>query len=248
MPMRSLLLSRDDEVIRVLRRVLDDMQIEVEVCTGSERAAEQLVRRKYDAVIVDCDDLKGAADVLQNLRKTPSNKTSTAFAIVNGATSVHRAFEMGANLALEKPITADRARRSFRAAHGLMLQERRRYYRHPVDMTVTLRFENGNGKQEFHGSANNLSEGGMAIKLKNSVQDKTGLATLQFVLPGTRNWIEAHGRIAWADGEGQAGLRFENLPFILKEQLEKWFTENAEGGKPAALPAKAPQPKRRFFF
>jgi hypothetical protein len=40
--MESLLLSRDDEVIRVLRLVLQDMGIEVEVCTGAERAEQEL--------------------------------------------------------------------------------------------------------------------------------------------------------------------------------------------------------------
>ncbi len=141
MPLQSLLLSRDDDVIRVLRRVLNDMEIEVEVCTGSDRASEELARHKYDAVIIDCDDVHGAVDVLRSLRKTRSNKTSTAFALVNGITTLRGAFELGANLALEKPITADRAKHSFRAVHGMMLQERRRYYRHDVDIAVTVRFE-----------------------------------------------------------------------------------------------------------
>jgi CheY-like chemotaxis protein len=161
MALQSLLLSRDDAVIRVLRRVLSDMEIDVEVCTGPEKAAEELARRKWDAVIIDCDDVHGALDVLRSVRQTPSNKTSTAFAIINGVTSVRSAFELGANLALEKPITADRAKHSFRAVHGMMLQERRRYFRHPVDMAVTLKFED---KEKHHhhevlATAVNLSEG-----------------------------------------------------------------------------------------
>ena len=131
MALQSLLLSRDDDVIRVLRRVLNDLEIEVEVCTGPDKAAEELARRKWDAIIIDCDDCHGALDVLRSVRQGTSNKTSTAFAIINGITSVRNAFEMGANLALEKPITADRALHSFRAVHGMMLAERRRYYRHP---------------------------------------------------------------------------------------------------------------------
>ncbi len=247
-PLQSLLLSRDDDVIRILRRVLDDLEIELEVYTAAERAAEELARHKYDAIIVDCQGVNGAAEVLRNLRKSPSNKSSTVFAITDGSTSVSRAFEMGANLALDKPLTADRAKRSFRAAQGLMLQERRRYYRHPVDMTVTIRFEAKERKQEFQGSANNLSEGGMALKLKNSVQDKIGLATLQFVLPGTRNWIETQGRVAWADGEGHAGVRFENPPEVVKEQLEKWFTQQSDAAGPSAPPAKKAKTGKFHFF
>jgi CheY-like chemotaxis protein len=245
--LHSLLLSRDDDVIRVLRRVLNDMEIEVDVCTSAERAAEELARRKYDAVIVDCDDVEGAHGVLRNLRTSSSNKTSTAFAIIGGATSMRSAFEMGANLALEKPITADRAKHSFRAAQGLMLQERRRYHRHPVEMAVTLRLQEKGKKHEFQASAYDLSVGGMAVQVKSPLPAHEGLATLHFVLPGTHNWIEIAGTVAWADGEGRAGVHFENVPAVAKEHLEKWSLQQSGGGKPK--PAKVEKTaKRRFFF
>jgi CheY-like chemotaxis protein len=245
MALQSLLLSRDDDVIRVLRRVLNDLEIEVEVCTMPDKAAEQLARKKWDAVIIDCDDMHGGLDVLRSVRQTPSNKTSTAFAIINGVTSMRNAFELGANLALEKPITADRAKHSFRAVHGMMIAERRRYYRHPVDMAVTLKYE-AKGKPrpcEIVATAINLSEGGMAVKLKSIPPDMKAVATLHFILPGSHNWIETPGTIAWADGEGQAGIRFESPPYTVKDQLARWFNNNTDPErKPAPVPV-----KRRFW-
>ncbi len=246
MALQSLLLSRDDDVIRVLRRVLTDLEIDVEVCTGPDKAAEELKRKKWDAIIIDCDDVHGAVDVLRSVRQTPSNKTSTAFAIINGITSVRTAFEMGANLALEKPITADRAKHSFRAVHGMMLAERRRYYRHEVDMAVTLKWEDKDAHRHYEvlGTAFNLSEGGMAVKLKSSPPETKAMATLHFILPGTHNWIETAGSIAWLDGEGKAGVRFENPPYTVREHLTRWF--NAKLKPQAQKPAAAPQ-KRRFW-
>jgi CheY-like chemotaxis protein len=246
MALQSLLLSRDDDVIRVLRRVLSDLEIEVEVCTGSEKAAAELARRKWDAIIIDCDDVHGALDVLRAVRQTPSNKTSTAFAIINGITSVRNAFELGANLALEKPLTADRAKHSFRAVQGMMLQERRRYFRHPVDMAVTLKFEDKDKHrhQEVLAIGVNLSEGGMAVKLKSSVPETKAMATVHFLLPGTHNWIEISGTVAWVDGEGQAGIRFDNPPFAVKEKLARWFNEKMEGEKKPVVP----QPEKRRFW
>ncbi len=245
MALQSLLLSRDDEVIRVLRRVLSDLEIEVEVCTGPEKAEEELRRKKWDAIIIDCDDVHGAVDVLRSVRQMPSNKTSTAFAIIHGITSVRSAFEMGANLALEKPLTADRAKHSFRAVHGMMLAERRRYYRHPVDMAVTLKWEDKDRHRHYEvlGTAFNLSEGGMAMKLKSAPPETTSMATLHFVLPGTHNWIEIGGSIAWFDNEGQAGVRFENPPFTVKEHLARWFNQKMTAEK---KPVAAPE-KRRFW-
>lgn len=234
--MESFLLTRDDEVIRVLRRVLQDMGIALEVCTGAERAGEMLSHRKFDAVIIDCDDVHGAAAVLRNLRQNPSNRTSTAFAIINGITSVRGAFEMGANLALEKPLTLERARHSFRAAQGLMLQERRRFYRHAVDMAVTLSLQD---QPDVFATAHNLSEGGMAIHVKQSLPPTKSFIKLRFVLPGTHDWMEILGTIAWADERGQAGIRFESLPYTTKEHLARWFAEKTGPGKVAHPPQKA---------
>lgn len=246
MALQSLLLSRDDDVIRILRRVLTDLEIDVEVCNGSDKAGEQLARRKWDAIIIDCDDVQGAVDVLRTVRQSPSNKTSTTFAIINGITSVRIAFELGANLALEKPITADRAKHSFRAVHGMMLAERRRYYRHPVDMAVTLKFEDKDTGRSFDlmATAVNLSEGGMALNLKSKPPDTKAVAMVHFMLPGTKTWIETPGTIAWADGEGLAGVRFENTPYAVKEHMARWFTQTMTAEKKPAQPARE---KRRFW-
>ncbi len=244
MALQSLLLSRDDDVIRVLRRVLSDLEIEVEVCTAAEKASQELARRKWDAVIIDCDDMHGALDVLRSVRQMDSNKTSTAFAIINGITTVRTAFEAGANLALEKPITADRAKHSFRTVHGMMLAERRRYYRHPVDMAVTLKFEDNekHRRQEVLGTAINLSEGGRAVKLKSPPPDTSAVATLQFILPGTHDWIETAGTFAWMDSEGHGGIRFENMPHTVKDRLMRWFNKDSRTENKPAAPV-----KRRFW-
>jgi c-di-GMP-binding flagellar brake protein YcgR len=127
----------------------------------------------------------------------------------------------------------------------MMLAERRRYYRHPVDMAVTLKYEDKNKHRvyEILATAINLSEGGMAVKLKSAAPDTKALATLHFILPGTHNWIETSGTIAWADGEGHAGVRFENPPYTVKEHLARWFNAKVH---PEKKPV-APPVKRRFW-
>src|ERR1700683_1899138 len=98
MTLESLLLSRDSEVLRVIRPTLEKLSIDVEVCQEAKKAAEILISEKFDAVIVDCDDLPGGVEVLEGLRATPSNKNSVTFALVNGKkTPTQAAFGMGAN-------------------------------------------------------------------------------------------------------------------------------------------------------
>src|SRR5574340_981383 len=121
--LNSLLLSRDPEALRLFRRALGDVGIEVEVCTGSEAAQELLARQKFDTVIIDCDDLHGGTEVLKSLRKGISNKRVVALAILNGLTNMRSAFEMGAHFVLDKPLNLERIARSLRAAQGFMLAE-----------------------------------------------------------------------------------------------------------------------------
>ena len=66
------------------------------------------------------------------------------------------------------------------------------------------------------------------------------------MLPGTSTWIETNGTIAWADGEGQAGIRFENPPFAVKEHMARWFNQKM-GIEDVKKPAKPEPVKRRFW-
>jgi DNA-binding NarL/FixJ family response regulator len=236
MPLHCLLLTRDDQVIRVLRRVFDELEVAIDVRTGADQAAEDLEQRKYDAVMIDCDDVHNAITLLCSVRMMASNKTSTVFAIVNGITTVTSAIELGATLALEKPITESKARHAFRAVHGLMLQERRRYYRHAIDTEVTLRFEDKdqNTSPEMVATVVNISEGGMAIKAESALPSGPRTVLMKFVLPGSNDSIELTGTIAWADEEGIAGVRFENVSVTLRDRLGKFLKEIDKKEKAAA--------------
>jgi len=74
MVLQSLILCRDPGTVRVSRRALDDLGIAVEVATTAESALERLDRNKFDAIIVDCDDVAGGAEVLAGVQQSPSNK------------------------------------------------------------------------------------------------------------------------------------------------------------------------------
>ena len=224
MQLESLLLTRDPEVIRVLGPTLEKLAIEVEVCRGARSGNEIIQSEKFDAVIVDCDDLDGGLDVLLELRKCPSNKSSVSFAILNG-TSTHKAFELGANFVLQKPLTALSAQRCFSAAVGLMARGRRRYFRYPVEFAVSLSF---GPEKQVKVTASNLSEGGMAIKFKGALP-RTKLTQVKFSLPGTgAAEMEPKSELAWADGAGRAGIRFLKMPRESREHLENWLAEQPE--------------------
>lgn len=233
MNLESLLISRDAALLGVLRPTLEKMAVSVEICSGIQTGSELLGKRKFDAVIVDCDDLQGGGDVLKGMRKSQSNSSSVAFAVLNGKTTTQEAFHLGANFVLQKPLTPLNATRCFNAALSFMVRERRRYFRHPVEMPVKISLPEGT---ELSATTTNVSEGGMAIRLSGKLP-KDAETRLQFTLPGSNTSLELRARIAWADGTGHAGIRFVEVPQSSQFQIEKWLTERLQGEMPSHLQA-----------
>jgi len=230
MTLESLLLSRDTDLVRVLRPTLEKLAIDVEICQEAKAAADILVSEKFDAVIVDCDDLKGGLEVLQGLRSTPSNKSSVTFAVLNGKkTTTQDAFGMGANFVLQKPISPLNASRCFHAALNFMVKERRRYFRQPVRMAVHVLL----GDKELKAAGTNISEGGIALQLREALP-KGVAPQLKFTLPETNLTMNFEAEVAWADIKGRVGFRFQNVPKSSQETLERWLDERMEKEFPRA--------------
>ena len=230
MTLDSLLLSQDADLVRVVRPTLEKLSIDVEICHEARAATNILISEKFDAVIVDCDDLKGGLEVLQGLRSTPSNKNSVTFAILNGKkTTTQDAFGMGANFVLQKPISALNASRCFHAALNFMVRERRRYFRQPVKMQVKVVFE---GKT-LNATSTNISEGGIALMLHEALP-KGAKPHLDFTLPETNLQMSVEAEVAWADAKSRAGFRFHNVPKSSQEQLERWLDQRMEEDLPGA--------------
>src|SRR5229473_6189524 len=224
MRLESLLLSRDPEVIRILQPALENLSIDVEVCRGVSSGQEILRTEKFDAVLVDCDDLKGALGVLESLRKSASNKNSVTFAILNGGTSTQQAFQMGANFVLQKPISALNAKRCLGAAINFMIREQRRYFRHPAEIPATIAFGES---QKLKATVTNISEGGMAVLFRSQLP-KGAVSTANFKLPGAATPLQPKVQIAWMDESGRAGMRFTDMPKESREQLDRWLAEQGE--------------------
>ena len=233
MTLESLLISRDAALLGVLRPTLEKLAISVEVCSAIEAGTEVLDQHKFDAVIVDCDDLKGGVELLKSLRKTQSNAASVAFAVLNGTTTTQDAFKLGANFVLQKPLTPLNATRCLNAALSFMVRERRRYFRHPLQMPVRISLAEGH---EVNATATNLSEGGMAIRVAGHFPKSAGTC-LQFTLPGSSSSLEIRGTIAWADSTGNAGIKFVEVPQSSQYQLDKWLTDRLQDEMPDQLQA-----------
>jgi hypothetical protein len=93
-----------------------------------------------------------------------------------------------------------------------MVRERRRYYRHELEVPVQIALPDG-GKQQF--TSTNLSEGGMAVnggmKLPTQAQ-----VIVTFMLPNGRR-VESKGSVSWSTENGRAGIRFDLRDAVQRE-------------------------------
>jgi len=226
--LQALLLSRDHDVVRTMRRAFETVSVGVNVVTASDQALESIGKQKFDAVLVDIDDVHEGANVIPRLRTGKSNQRSIVFAITNGITSVKAAFEMGANFVLDKPVSLERAARSLRAAHGLILRERRRYFRVPVSLSAEVSFGNAN----VQAPVANISEGGLSLKLERHAAAQ-GTVTIRLTLPRTARPLELKGEFVAANRGANVGVKFHNLAPEVRAQLDKWFNQQIEQVTPA---------------
>ncbi len=223
MSLQSLVLCSDDKIVRVLRRVLADLEIATDHCSDADGAIRKLTRQRFEAVVVDCTDEETASQVLRSARSAPCNKRAVAVAIVDAKTALRTAFEMGAHFVLYKPISAERARTSFRAARALMKRERRRNTRVPIEIPVTLRIMDGATQQAV---TSDVGEGGVALQLPRRAQNLESMM-VHFALPGTKHSVECMGEIAWENAGRQLGIRFVELSPECRSHLKAWLESHA---------------------
>lgn len=223
MSLKALLLCSDAKIERLLRRVLGDLDIGVELCLDADSALRKLTRQRFEAVIVDCAD-DGANEVLRSVRNAPCNKQAVAVAIVEPVVGLKAVFDVGAHFVLYRPVSSERAKSSFRAARALMKSERRRNARIAVEIPVVMRSTGAGNNMKVQ--TVDLSEGGMAVKIQRG-RRPTGRWQIAFSLPGTEISLELPAEFAWEGTSDQAGLRFQQVPLEAQRQLRDWLKQNS---------------------
>ena len=117
---QALLFCPDEKTARTVTQVLSELEFNVESCTEPFAAVKRLMSQHFDAVVVDCDNEQNATLLFKSARNSTSNQGSLAVAVVEGQAGVSKAFRIGANLVLTKPINIEQAKGTLRVARGLL--------------------------------------------------------------------------------------------------------------------------------
>ena len=120
MSYKALLFCPDEKTARTITQVLTELDFQVEPCNEPFAAVKKLTTEHFDGVVVDCDNEQNAALLFKSARNSASNQTSLAVAVVEGQSGVAKAFRIGANLVLTKPINVEQSKGTLRVARGLL--------------------------------------------------------------------------------------------------------------------------------
>ena len=182
----------------------------------AEAARDCLNRRKIDGVFVDLE-VPGALGVMESIRKGTSNAKAVIFACVLHAKEYTGALSAGANFLLRKPLNEDSIALHITIAKELLERERRRYFRHAVNLPVTL----NDGEAGQHARMTNVSEGGMAVRTPKTLKHTSMIDFAFDLTPGAS--VTGRGQVAWTNTEGMAGIILQTFRGAGREDLEVWL-------------------------
>lgn len=222
MVLQALFLSEDDQASEVLSSILSGFGIAVQR-SGYPNAVFPLPDQKPDALIVDFDDLQQAVSIVQKVCAASLSPVPIIIALIKDKTLVRPIFTAGGNFILYKPISEAQATATLRAATALIQRERRRRFRLPVQAPVRVMLEKGVQKE---GIILDVSEGGMDIIMAECIAPSAKLSA-RFTLPDGCGELELSGEVAWANPNGQCGVRFTDPAQPTHDRVMEWVALHA---------------------
>ncbi|MGA7907849.1 MAG: PilZ domain-containing protein [Candidatus Sulfotelmatobacter sp.] len=218
----SLLVCADEASAKVLRRVLEELEMQVEVCPDIARAEMLLAQTRFDLVILDGGSQADVIGLLHETRGSRLNDSTLTVAIVPGQESIHEMFSLGVNFVLYKPVFYERALSSLRAAQSLLRKDKRRKTRANVHTHATIDYA---GEERAKATLVDLAEDGMAVHFGKKLPP-TCKVYFQFQLPGQTTNVRLSGQVVWQDWNGRAGIQFVDVPQASRRILQAWLRES----------------------
>src|SRR3979411_696614 len=132
---QALLFCPDEKLARVVSQVFTELDFTVEPVHEPFAAVKKLMSQRYDAIVVDCENEQNASLLFKSARNSSSNQSSLAIAVVEGHAGGAKAYRIGANLVLTKPINVEQAKGTLRVARGLLRKTKPREATEPTGNT-----------------------------------------------------------------------------------------------------------------
>lgn len=223
------LVSSDYALMQAVSKAVKKYGAKFVLVPTAHEARECLNRRKIDGIFVDME-VPGALGLVECTRKGTSNSKAVIFACLVNAKESTQILAVGANFLLRKPLTEDAVTMHITISKELLLREQRRYFRHAVNLPVTLQ----EGALEQQARITNLSGGGMAVRSAKPLKHGAAMDFTFELSLGVR--ISGRGQVAWMNSEGMAGIMLQTLRGKGGEQLDAWLAAREKLGSRESSP------------
>jgi hypothetical protein len=219
---RALLVTPDPWLVTNFTNISRELGIDAQKSGKTAGVPEELGRTKYEAVLVDFDNVPDTLSILARVRESPANKNAVIFAVASGA-SKEEALKQGANFVFGRPLEAKEIRRVLYAGYDLMARERRRYFRCTAALQVLL--TQTSTTTDVRCTTINISSSGMALSTPFPLNPGAEVRIILF-LQATGPVVRANGTVVWDDKHGKTGIRFQCSIERDQVELESWLDRN----------------------
>ena len=221
MASKILVVDDDPHTCELIQEVLISANFEAHGVTDSRKAATQLQQEKFDAAFLDVR--MPAPDGIELTRQIRASKINMKTLVVmitgeNERRFLARAFEVGADFVLFKPVDRQALLRLLRVTRGPMERERRRFTRVSVGCKVSLQ----SGPDRVCGVTTDLSVSGMLVRVSRLFAVGS-LALVNLEVDAKNPAIRCTARIVRHVDRDSMGLQFENLSSAENERLQEFL-------------------------
>jgi len=228
---KILVVTNDQPVLTMLERLLAEMHAETTVTRSGKEALRLIDSKKFEGAILDwkVPEMDGLA-LTRCIRRSGSNNRIPVVMLsgAEDAPSMDTIFKAGVNFHLQKPVNATQLRSLLNASRGAMLEERRRYQRAPMVMSIRVKW----GDNHVQGKSANLGPSGVLLALEKPPKQGTEVH-VEFTLPTQAAPAEFTGRVTRVGAdppEGHSKGQAVAIEFTGEEQPHRWavteFVEN----------------------
>jgi len=205
----------------LISEILRSSGFEAISLTSSAEAAERLTKEKYHAVFLDMR--MPPPDGLELARQVRSSRinASTVIIMITGEqerTLMKRAFEMGVEFFLFKPVERNKLLKLIRVAGTSIERERRRFTRVRLRRTTSM---DSDGKQ-IEGTTIDLSFDGMLVQ-SYLVFPAGTLVTVKLELQPGSAPVQFNARVVRTVGTDHMGLQFNKLGAMESSRLQEFL-------------------------
>jgi PleD family two-component response regulator len=227
-PTRILVVDDDAAACELMQGILAASEMDCATMTDSRQAAARIVREKFDAIFLDehMPEL-GGVELARLIRATGINR-STPIVMITGEedrTLLTRAFGVGVNFFLFKPVDRHRLLRLLRVSEETIQREARRFNRVKLQCNVALECES----KRLTGTTLDISLGGLFVRASQALPVGSNVIVKLEIRAGQPP-LRFNARVVRIAGEDCMGLQLEHASSVDQRALQEFLLPHVLAG------------------